>query len=270
LHRLNLLKFANKISSTKQVTPILTDKITGVEVKVQSNKCFITCTHANLPIVKLAVREYSKKPNSSRQDSDSESDSDDEVDRRKKGKKHVERGDSQFWRRKMRTLHNILDVNKDGVISFDDLKLLAAKFTDLGHLSPEMSEEFLSVMKESWEEQFGEINAYNLVTVEQFLTDYHHRLNDPDLTKKVARFLPYLFKAVDTDHSGFLDLCQYKLFFRCLGLRDDDAVVSFAVIDKNGDGKLSMKEFVKLGRNFFLTEDERKISKMFWGPLVEN
>lgn len=99
-----------------------------------------------------------------------------------------------FWRRKMRTLHNILDVNKDGVISFDDLKLLASKFTDLGHLSPETSEEFLNVMRESWEEQFGEITPYNLVTVEQFLTDYHHRLNDPDLSKKVGRFLPYLFK----------------------------------------------------------------------------
>lgn len=94
----------------------------------------------------------------------------------------------------MRTLHNILDVNKDGVISFDDLKLLASKFTDLGHLNTEMSQEFLDVMKESWEEQFGEITAYNLVTVEQFLADYHHRLNDPDLAKKVARFLPYLFK----------------------------------------------------------------------------
>lgn len=96
----------------------------------------------------------------------------------------------------MRTLHNILDVNKDGVISFDDLKLLATKFTELGHLTPEMSEEFLNVMKESWEEQFGEITAYNLVTVEQFLTDYHHRLNDPELSNKVARFLPYLFKVI--------------------------------------------------------------------------
>lgn len=42
-------------------------------------------------MVKLAVRQYSKKTHSSRQDSDSDSDSDDEVDRRKKGTKHVER-----------------------------------------------------------------------------------------------------------------------------------------------------------------------------------
>lgn len=67
-----------------------------------------------------------------------------------------------------------------------------------------------------------------------------------------------------------MDLDQYKLFFRCLGLTDDNAAVSFAVIDKNGDGKLSMKEFVKLGKEYFLTEDERKVSKMFWGPLVDH
>jgi len=262
LQRLNLLKYS-RLFSNQQVIPTIIDKISGVEKKIQTSESFITCQNAGFPIVRLAARQYSKKTYSRRQDSDS--DSDDEVETRRKGK-HVERGDSLFWRRKMRTLHNILDVNKDGVISFDDLQLLATKFTDLGHLTPEMSQEFLKVMEESWEE----ISAYNLVTVEQFLTDYHHRLNDPDLSKKVARLLPYLFKAVDTDHSGYLDLSQYKLFFRCLGLKDDDAVVSFAVIDKNGDGKLSMKEFVKLGKEYFLTEDESKISRMFWGPLIEH
>lgn len=56
-------------------------------------------------------------------------------------------GDSEFWRRKMRTLHGILDVNNDGVISFDDYLLLAKKFSDLGHLTPKEYEEFIQVMK---------------------------------------------------------------------------------------------------------------------------
>lgn len=78
------------------------------------------------------------------------------------------------------------------------------------------------------------------------------------------------FQAVDKDHSGFISLNEYKLFFKCLGLTPEDAAVSFAVIDKNGDGKLSIKEFVKLGREFFLTEDEKRVSRMFWGPLVND
>ncbi|XP_030381655.1 sarcoplasmic calcium-binding protein [Scaptodrosophila lebanonensis] len=221
-----------------------------------------------------AVRQYSKKTGAPatmrREESDSDSDSDDEFERRRlnTNAKRSERGDSEFWRRKMRTLHRILDVNHDGVISFDDFNLLAKRFNDLGHLSPEVAAEFMDVIKQTWEEQFGEITPYNLVTAEQFLTDLHHRLNDKKMAKRIGRFLPYLFKAVDFDHTGHLDLEQYKLFFQCLGLTDEDAAVSFAVIDKNGDGQLSLKEFVHLGRQFFITEDDTKISKMFWGPLI--
>lgn len=78
------------------------------------------------------------------------------------------------------------------------------------------------------------------------------------------------FQAVDKDHSGFISLSDFTLFFKCLGLTPEDAAVSFAVIDKNGDGKLSIKEFVKLGREYFLTEDEKRVSRMFWGPLVSD
>ena len=202
-------------------------------------------------------------------DSDTDSESDNEVDHKRDTKK-FHRGDSEFWRRKMRTLHRILDVNRDGVISFDDFNLLAKRFTDLGHLTPQTSAEFLDVMKQTWEEQFGEITQYNLVTAEQLLTDFHHRINDKKMAKRIGRFLPYLFKAVDYDHTGHLDIDQYKLFFRCLGLSNEDAAISFAVIDENGDGQLSLKEFVHLGRQFFLTEDETKISKMFWGPLIDH
>lgn len=75
---------------------------------------------------------------------------------------------------------------------------------------------------------------------------------------------------MDKDHSGYISLKEYKLFFECLGLTPEDAAVSFAAIDKNADGKLSIKEFVKLGREYFLTEDERRVSRNFWGPLIKD
>lgn len=246
------------------------DKVrTNVRMVPQSfNFVQINGTHS--PLL-LHCRSYSKKQKERNYESDSDSDNEgSNFHKDACHHEHQERGDSEFWRRKMRTFHKILDVNHDGIISFDDFLLLAKKFSNLGHLDPTEYEEFMTIMKQTWEAQWGEITPYNLVTAEQFLTDMHHALNDKDLVKKIHGLLPYFFKAVDTHNVGFLELDQFKLFYRCLGLTDEDAAVAFAVIDKNGDGKLTQKEFVKLGREFFLTEDERKVSRMFWGPLIEH
>lgn len=114
------------------------------------------------------------------------------------------------------------------------------------------------------------MTPYNLVTVEQYLADMYHVMTDKDLKKKVHKFLPFLFQAVDKDHSGEISIDEYRLFFKCLGLTDKDAEMSFLAIDKNNDGMLSIKEFVKLGRDFFLSENPKRVSKNFWGPLVPN
>lgn len=94
----------------------------------------------------------------------------------------------------MRTVHSLLDINKDGVISFDDFKLLCEKFVNLGHLSEKEARDFTKCIQELWVNQWGEITPYNLVTVEQYLEDMHHVLNDKQLKKKVHSFLPFLFK----------------------------------------------------------------------------
>ncbi|KAK0179679.1 hypothetical protein PV327_005410 [Microctonus hyperodae] len=202
---------------------------------------------------------YTKVSTSIDEESDSDSDSDGERDR----------GESPFWRQKMRTLHSHLDVNKDGVISYDDFMLLAERFANLGHLTPEAKEEFQKVLSDMWEEQWGEISPYNLVGVEKYLEEMHHVLNDSSLKRKCHHFLPFLFKAVDKDGDGEISVEEFKLFFKCLDINNDHAVISFTFIDVNEDGKITQDEFVTLGRDFFLSEDHTRPSKHFWGPLED-
>jgi hypothetical protein len=59
------------------------------------------------------------------------------------------KGESIFWRRKIRTFHGILDVNKDGVISYDDFILFGERFIELGHLSEKHTQEFRNLLKVS-------------------------------------------------------------------------------------------------------------------------
>lgn len=94
----------------------------------------------------------------------------------------------------MRTLHTLLDLNKDGVISYDDFQVLAEKFASLGHLTPEAEQEFRDVLKQIWETQWGEITPYNLVNAEQYLNEMHHAVNEKSQRERVHLFLPYLFK----------------------------------------------------------------------------
>lgn len=60
---------------------------------------------------------------------------------------YIFQGNSIFWRRKMRTVHNLLDVNKDGIISYDDFKLLADRFVRLGNLPSNQQIEFYEIIK---------------------------------------------------------------------------------------------------------------------------
>ncbi|XP_072934659.1 sarcoplasmic calcium-binding protein [Epargyreus clarus] len=258
---LSLERNAAILSSTSVQNQI---KLIHTKVACNGKMCYIQPFQEDVD--RSALRRYSKqhgRPEEDRRkklsDSESESDSDTEC-------KGYDR--SEFWRRKMRTVHNILDVDKDGLISFNDFLLFSERFKALGHLDDAQAQEFTDIIKLTWEEQWGAIDPYNFVTVEQYLEDMHHVLNDKTLKKKAHRWLPYLFKAVDKDKSGYIAVHEFKLFFECLGLSHENAAVAFAIIDVNGDGKLSMKEFVKLGKDFFFTEDETRVSKMFWGPLI--
>lgn len=94
----------------------------------------------------------------------------------------------------MRTLHSLLDINNDGVISYDDFQILAQNFVALGHLKPDAEKEFREVLKQTWEAQFGEITPYNLVNAEQYLAEIHNAVNDKGQRDRIHAFLPYLFK----------------------------------------------------------------------------
>lgn len=114
----------------------------------------------------------------------------------------------------MRTLHGILDVNNDGVISYDDFKMLANKFSALGHLKPDAEKEFNEVLQRIWETQWGEISPYNLINAEQYLTEMHHAINDSDLRNKIHNFLPYLFKVNTKQNSNRIFQKYFSHFVR--------------------------------------------------------
>jgi len=161
-----------------------------------------------------------------------------------------------------------MDVNKDGVVSWDDFEQMVQRFDGLGFLTEQEKTHFRDALKHVWEEEWGASgDPYAFIGQEQFIANMENVVNTKALRKKVASPLPFFFEAVDNDASGEISIEEFKLYFKCLGLSEEAASCAFSAIDTNSDGMLSKHEFVKLGREFFLTEDESRPSKLFWGPL---
>ncbi|CAL4095433.1 unnamed protein product, partial [Meganyctiphanes norvegica] len=235
--------------------------------------CAVNSLIAGTDIAVTSSREYSKRAYKKKKSySDSDSDSDSDRERRRKGSdKKGSRGQTSFWRRKMRTHHMVFDINNDGVVSWDDFEVLISRFTDLGNLSQDQANTFREEMKLAWEEEWGaSSDPFAFIGQEQFMSNMETVVNTKNLRKKVARPLSYFFKAVDRDGSGEISIEEFKLFYKGLGLSEEAAMETFASIDVNNDGLLSIKEFCKMGKDFFLSEDENRPSKMFWGPLAND
>ncbi|KAB7502166.1 hypothetical protein Anas_03837 [Armadillidium nasatum] len=70
----------------------------------------------------VTIRNYGKhSPKGGKPSSSSSSSTDSDSDKRVK---KDGRGQTQFWRHKMRTHHTAIDLNNDGVVSWDDFEEL--------------------------------------------------------------------------------------------------------------------------------------------------
>ena len=68
----------------------------------------------------------------------------------------------------MRTYHRVMDVNKDGTVSWDDFKDMARKFAEIGHLDEVQQQEFVQQLKVRYILQLDE-RAGAKLTISVFL-----------------------------------------------------------------------------------------------------
>jgi len=186
-------------------------------------------------------------------------------------------GSTEFWKRKMVTLFQLHDTDGDGKIDWTDYVRVQTRLcqnTGMG-----MKEEVDAMMnfKRLWEYWLGEVaDPHVAVTREEFVKALQHAINQPAYKTTEKRQMPVwaffykIFEMIDANGNRIVSPREYKIFFSAYGLSEEMADKSFATIDRNNDGFLSIDEFVNVAIDFLYSEDESTIGREFFGTLVDS
>ncbi|XP_050442216.1 sarcoplasmic calcium-binding protein [Adelges cooleyi] len=159
------------------------------------------------------------------------------------------------WESKLRAYHELMDINKDGVVSLEDLVKLTERFATINNMTKEQSVKFSNVIETLWHKHWGCIDPFNYVTVEKYLSYIQYVKRNEELKNDVVQLLPYLFKVVDKDQSGDISKEEYDQFLKCIGTSaENDLIKSLGIInDTTGTIKLDDLVFV-IDKQFFLNK----------------
>lgn len=176
---------------------------------------------------------------------------------------------SDFWLRKMRTYFSRIDFDKDGAITRKDFEGMADRFIKSGKLKCEHESDLMQTLCAVWDKFLEPFGGGESLNQDRFIESMSKLVHDPKLKDTLQGPLPLFFHAVDANDDHLISGDEFTQFFDILGLDPKLAVDTFAAIDTNGDGDISLDEFVCAGVEFFTEEqDESKPSKLFWGPML--
>ncbi|XP_050526911.1 sarcoplasmic calcium-binding protein [Daktulosphaira vitifoliae] len=160
------------------------------------------------------------------------------------------------WASKLRAYHELMDVNKDGVVSSEDLLELTERFSTINNMTREQSLMFSKVIKNLWYKHWGCIDPFSYVTVEKYLNYIQYVKQNKELKHDVIQLLPYLFKTVDKDQSGDISKDEYDQFLKCIGTSAENQLIESLGIVNDTDGTIKLDDLIIIiEKNFFKSDN---------------
>lgn len=187
-------------------------------------------------------------------------------------------GTSQFWKRKMLTLFRLHDLDGDGCINWNDYEQIERR---LGSMSSQISAkhqiEIMLNFRKLWEHCLGPVKERHLsVTQENFIKALQRAINQPAYKTTDKQEMPVwalfykIFKLMDFRNNSAISPREFTVFFQVYGLSEQVALRSFSAIDTNGDGYISIDEFVNVAIDFLYSEDESSIGHEIYDHLTKS
>jgi hypothetical protein len=182
---------------------------------------------------------------------------------------------SNVQKRKLLKLFSMYDGCNLGTLKISDFEALAQRLADLkgwklgsaNHLSIESKYLF------RWNRIRAEIKGKlhhpidSQVTIEEWLAFHDLVLQDDTYREEVKALSEAVFNAVDVDDSGSLDKKEWENVFRVYSIPVVYVDETFALIDRDGDGKLSKEELASMIEDFYFNDSPESPANLMFGPL---
>ena len=173
-----------------------------------------------------------------------------------------------FLNRKWKTYFVKQDVTGNGYLSFEDFEEIGKRFVKYGKLDDKKGKEIAKRLTDVLI-NFGLKGRGDQMSLEQFLAKQMELRADPRVEELIKSTLDVMFNVVDTNGGGTISLKEYQVFFKCLGIDESNAKSSFDGIDTSRNGVISKAEYLAAAVEFLHGLDRKSGATSFMGPLVD-
>lgn len=179
----------------------------------------------------------------------------------------------RILREKMTKLFDVYDADGNGYIERRDFESLAERinenFPDAG---ARRAAAVTAVFQEVWEGMAARIDADGdqRISLDEFITDKLETARadtDAAHTRTREERRRRLFEVMDRDGDDRVTLDEYQDFFRAFGVPAGEAEKTFARLDVDKDGFLSVEEMVEATVEYNTSTDPQSGSSDLLGPL---
>jgi len=172
----------------------------------------------------------------------------------------------EFLERKWRKFFTILDVDHDGKVTLEDHVLMGQRFAAASNVPEERKAVIRQHFVTIWNTVFNLDEELTEVDEGAFMNLFI-RNGSAGFKKVCDGVCPIMFQAIDADGDGFIQVNEFRDFFRLFYKDDSIADKSFEAIDVNKDGTLSGEEFAAAFTEFLSGVDQNSLYQFFFGSL---
>ena len=170
---------------------------------------------------------------------------------------------SEFWNKKIRRAVETHDADKNGSITRSDFELVVERYKMNAGGTTDKIEKLSEVMF-SFCDKIG-LGDSAVLSYEEFEKRWQVVMaQDQD---NINRLFKTIFECLDPNGDNIIDINEWEIHNAAMGIPPRYAQDSFNAMDKDGDEKITMDEFVNYQTEFLLTTENKLNSAILYGPL---